>query len=277
MEISQKTKAINFKNLHNGLKILILPNAWDVASAKLYEQAGFDAIGTTSAGIAASFGFAEPEKISRAEMLNVVTRIVKAVDLPVTADIEAGYAQTADGVAETVKLIISTGAVGINLEDSPGLSNNTLQSIEMQVDRLSAAHEAALSTGIPLVINARTDVYLFTDESPSNQLNNVIRRANAYLEAGADCVFVPGVVEANIISHLVREIQGPINILANSGVPTISELQKLGVARVSMGSGPMRATLSLVRHIANELLEIGTYTKFTADTIPYSEVNKFFK
>jgi 2-methylisocitrate lyase-like PEP mutase family enzyme len=275
--ISQQTKAALFRDLHHAPPILVLPNAWDAASAKLFELAGFKAIGTTSAGIAHALGYTEPQRISREEMLQSVRRITKSVQLPVSADMEAGYAFTSEGVAETVNGVIAAGAVGINLEDSPGEAGQPLIEVSVQVDKIRAARTAADALGMPFVINARTDVYLFAVGEPSTRFDNAVRRANAYREAGADCLFVPGVADPEIIARLVREIHGPINILANPGVPSAPELERLGVARVSMGSGPMRATMALVRRIAKELMETGTYKTFTDDTIPYAEVNRLFQ
>ena len=272
----QAQKANDFYTRHQGKDILVLPNAWDVSSARIFEQAGFYAIGTTSAGIAHSLGYAEPEKISREEMLLSIKRIVDAVSLPVSADIEAGYATTAEGVADTVQLVIKTGAVGVNIEDSLDTQDNELLEMQRQVERLEAAREAANSLGFPFIINARTDIYLLNIGEPHQQLGQVIERANQYFTAGADCVFIPGVADPNIISQLVENIHGPINILANPGVPNTVELQRMGVKRVSMGSGPMRATLALIRHIADELLTNGTYKNFTVNSIPYHEVNELF-
>ena len=272
----QQNKAKQFYDLHKGQNVLVLPNAWDPSSARLFELAGFQAIGTTSAGIAHSLGYAEPEKMSREEMLLSIKRIVDVVSLPVSADIEAGYADTAEGVSDTIQLVITAGAVGANIEDSPGLDGNALLDLKNQVERLQAAREAANSSQLHFVINARTDIYLFNIGEPNTQLNQVIERANHYLAAGADCVFIPGIGDSNIIARLVREIHGPINILANPNVPNTMELQRLGVKRVSTGSGPMRATLALVRQIANELFVEGTYNNFTANSIPYNEVNALF-
>ena len=269
-------KAKKFYDLHKAENVLVLPNAWDVSSARLFELAGFQAIGTTSAGMAHSLGYAEPEKISREEMMSSIKRIVDAVSLPVSADIEAGYADTAEGVADTIKLVIATGAVGANIEDSPGLGGNPLLDLKNQIERLQAAREAANSSHLPFVINARTDIYLFNIGEPNTQLNQVVERANHYLAAGADCVFIPGIGDCNIIDHLVREIHGPINILVNPNVPSTMELQQLGVKRISTGSGPMRATLALIRKIADELLTEGTYKNFTVNSISYSEVNALF-
>jgi 2-methylisocitrate lyase-like PEP mutase family enzyme len=274
--ISQINKTQKFLEMHRSPSILVLPNAWDVASARIFEQAGFGAIGTTSAGIAASLGYREPERISRDEMLQTVKRIIDSVQLPVSVDIEAGYSSTSEGVGETVKMMCHAGAVGINLEDSPGIDDQPLQEIEAQVERIKVARQAAQLMNCPLVINARTDIYLFGVGNPETRFGEVVKRANAYLNAGADCVFVPGVGDSKIIASLVNEIHGPINILANTGVPAIQQLQELGVARVSLGSGPMRATLGLIRRISQELFTSGTYDTFTTNTIPYSEVNQFF-
>lgn len=277
MELTEhNVKIKNFRDMHQAPNILVLPNAWDVASAHIFEQAGFHAIGTTSAGIAASLGYREPEKISRSEMMQAVKRIIDAVQLPVSVDIEAGYASTPEGVAETVKMMAIAGAVGVNLEDSPGMADQPLQDIQVQAERIKVARHAVTSINIPLVINARTDLYLFAIGDPNTRFDQVVLRANTYLNAGADCVFVPGIGDPKIIARLVNEIQGPINILANPGVPSIQDLQQLGVARVSLGSGPMRATLGLIRRIAQELLTTGTYETFTTETIPYAEVNQFF-
>lgn len=275
--ITQENKAQKFYSLHQGKNILVLPNAWDASSARLFEQAGFHAIGTTSAGIALSLSYAEPEKISREEMLLSIRRIVNSVSIPVSADIEAGYASTAEGIAETVEMVIVAGAVGVNIEDSPGIGNQPLLGIEHYLEHLQAAREAANRTHSPFVINARTDIYLFNIGDKNHQFSQVVERANRYLEAGADCIFVPGVGDPNTIAKLVQEINGPINILANPGVPTTNELQQLGVKRVSTGSGPMRATLTLIRQIAKELFLEGSYKSFTTDIISYNEANAFFQ
>lgn len=274
--ITQAKKARQFYELHQGEAILVLPNAWDAASAKLFEQAGFQAIGTTSAGIATSLGYAEPEKISRQEMLLSIKRIVDSVCVPVSADIEAGYAVTAKGVAETVEMVIEAGAVGVNIEDSPGVDNQPLLDIEQYVERLEAARDATGVVNFPIIINARTDIYLFNIGDKNSQFSQVVARANRFFDAGADCVFVPGIGDPDTIERLVKEIKGPINILANPGVSTTQELQKLGVQRVSTGSGPMGATLTLIQQIANELLMQGSYKNFTKDVLSYTTVNALF-
>lgn len=257
--MNQREKAAAFSALHHGPKILVLPNAWDVATARIFEIAGFPAIGTTSGGVAASLGYPDGGLISREEMLEVVARIAAAVSIPVTADVESGYG---DPVA-TAKAVVEAGAIGMNLED-------------VLTDQ--ATHAAAIreikALNLPLVVNARTDVYLAGIGDPSTRFACTVERLNAYYEAGADCLFAPGVRDPEIIAALAREVRGPLNILAGPGTPTIAELQRMGVARVSVGSGPSRAALGLVRRIAMELLETGTYSAMTTGQVPYDEVNR---
>lgn len=270
----QIKKAEDFRNLHHG-SILILPNAWDAASAKMFERAGFDAIATTSAGIASSYGYPDGEMMSRAEMLEVVQRIATSVELPVTADMEAGFGETPAEVAETARLTLEAGAVGLNLEDGTINKPYPLEDIALQAEKIIAMREAARTFGVPLVINARTDVYEKSDKRDKTALAQAIQRGNAYREAGADCVFIISVDDKQTIAELVREINAPINVLARHGSPTIAELKELGVARVSFGSIPMRATMSLVGKIADELKQHGTYS-FARDIPTYVEVNRYF-
>ena len=270
---TQQEKAAAFRGLHDGSRILILPNAWDVASARIFEAAGFRAIGTTSCGVAWALGYPDGERMSREEMLGVVRRIASRVTLPVTADMEAGFARTPEGVAETARGVIAAGAVGINLEDGTHDPERPLTDVSLQVEMIRAARQAASSAGVPLVINARTDAVWSGSGEADARLDVAVRRANAYRAAGADCLFVFGVRDPQAIARLVREIDGPLNVIAGPGVPAIPALAQLGVARVSVGGGPMRATLTLLRRIADELRGPGAYTTFLQDTIPYSELN----
>jgi 2-methylisocitrate lyase-like PEP mutase family enzyme len=266
---TQRARATRFRELHQGPSILVLPNAWDAASARIFEKAGFLAIGTTSAGAAASLGFADGEHIPAAVMLEAVARIASAVSLPVSADMEAGYGETVGKVIETAKAVLQAGGIGMNLEDAGG-------DAALQVEKVQAIRHAAATTGIPLVINARTDVYLRQLGDPAGRFDETVRRSNAYRKAGADCLFVPGVRDAATIGRLTAAIDGPVNILAVPGAPTVAELERLGVRRVSVGSGPMRATLALTARIARELLDAGTYTSFS-DAMPYADVYRLFE
>ncbi len=205
-------------------------------------------------------------------MIEAVARITRAVSVPVTADIEHGYAATPDAVSEIVLRVIAAGAVGINLEDClPGASD--LEPLQLQCDKIAGVVRAATTAGVRVVVNARTDVFLRRIGSASEQLAVAAARGRAFLDAGADCVFVPGVTDKETIAALVAAIGGPLNVLAVAGSPPVSELEVLGVARVSVGSGPMRATLAVVQEIARELRASGTYTSYTGRQMPYDAMN----
>jgi 2-methylisocitrate lyase-like PEP mutase family enzyme len=265
---TQRARAIRFRDLHQGPGILVLANAWDAASARIFEKAGCAAIATTSAGVAASLGFAD-EDIPVSVMLEAVARIAAAVSLPLSADMESGFGDTAEKVVETANAVLQAGGVGMNLEDAAG-------DPALHVEKVQAVRHASDAAGIPLVINARTDVYLRQLGDPADRFDEAVRRSNAYRKAGADCLFVPGVRDAATIGHLTAAIDGPVNILAVPGAPSVGELERLGVRRVSVGSGPMRATLALTARIARELLDAGTYASLS-DAMPYADVYRLFE
>jgi 2-methylisocitrate lyase-like PEP mutase family enzyme len=244
-----------------------------VASARIVEQAGFPAIATSSAGVAFALGYPDGERISRDEMTSVVARIVAHVGVPVTADMEAGYGRGPEDAAATVRAVIAAGAVGMNFEDSPGEGGEPLLPEALQVERVGAAREAANATGVPFVLNARTDVFLEQVGEPAGRLAHAVRRLNAYRSAGADCLFAPGVSDPATIAMLLKEVHGPLNVLAVAASPPIRELERLGVARVSLGSGPMRAGLTVLRRLAEELRAAGTYGVL-AGAIPHAELNR---
>ena len=271
---AQALKAEQLRKLHSGPKMLVLPNAWDVASARIVEDLGFPAIATTSAGIAATLGYPDGQKISRDEMLGVVARIAKAVHPPVTADVEAGYGVTVDDMTQTVKAVVAAGAVGINLEDVTGSDESSHVDLALQLEKIRAIRKATESLGVPLVLNARTDIYLIPIGPPESRFERTVERLRAYREAGADCLFAPGLRDAETIAKLVRALNGPLNILITTGAPTLRELEKMGVARASAGSGVMRATLGLTRRIAKEMMEAGTYTAMLDGAVPFAEMNE---
>ncbi len=252
--------------------MLVLPNAWDVASARIFEEAGFPAIATTSAGIAFSLGYPDGQRISREEMIARIGRIARAVKVPVTADIEWGYGSTPEEIARTTREVIEAGAVGMNLEDTSGNGDQPLLPLEMALQKIKAVRETAATLRIPLVVNARTDVYLLEGGDPDANYVEAVRRLVAFCDAGADCVFAPGLKDAETIGRLVQAVACPLNILAVPGTPSIAELEKLGVARVSVGSGFMRATLGALRAMAEELKNAGTYSAL-AGAIPYKDLN----
>lgn len=270
---TQREFARAFHDQHTAAGPLVLPNAWDCASAVVYEAADLTAVGTSSAGIAAAHGVPDGEVLSRDEMLAAVERIAHSVALPVSADIEAGYGATPEAVATTVRRTIDAGAVGVNLEDGADGPDAPLVDRERHAAKLRAAREAAEDADVPLVVNGRTDVFWRAVGDEADRVDRAIERGNAYLEAGADCVFVPGVADREAIAALADGLDGPLNVLGGPGVPSIPELGELGVARVSVGSGPMRATLRRLQEVAVELRDSGTYDG-TADAIPYGELNE---
>lgn len=273
---SQADKAMQFRSLHRGPGALLLPNVWDVASARIIEEAHFPALGTTSAGIAFSLGHPDGQRIPREEMLARIARIARAVKVPVTADIEGGYGSSPEDAARTTRELLQAGAIGMNLEDASGDSEHPLIELELAVEKIKAARAAAAELHVPLVVNARTDVYLLPGSAGQDQYAEALRRLLAYRDAGADCVFAPGLKDAATIGRLVKDVQCPLNILAVAGTPPVAELERLGVARISLGSGPMRATLGVLRRLAEELKTVGTYGALDG-AVPYAEVNKLLE
>jgi len=263
---------MQFRQLHRGPHALLLPNVWDVASARVIEDAGFPALATTSAGVAFSLGYPDGERISREEMVARAARIARAVKVPVSADVEAGYGSTPEAAARTARELIEAGAVGMNLEDTTRDPERRLLDVLLAVEKIKAVRETAAAMKVPLVVNARTDVYLLPGD-PDAQYPEALRRLTAFRDAGADCVFAPGLKDGPTIGHLASALQCPLNILALPGVPPVPELEQLGVARVSLGSGPMRAGLGLLRRLAEELKSVGTFSALD-DAIPGPELNE---
>ena len=269
-------RAQDFRQMHEGPKILVIANAWDAASARVFEQAGIRAVGTGSAGIAFSHGYQDNERVPRYLLLRATREIVEAVDVPVTADILSGLGRSLPDVVSTVGEVIAMGAVGVNIEDGTD-DGPRLFDLDEQVAKIGAVCQAVKASGVPIVVNARTDSFWLKIGDEKERLRVSIERANRYRAAGAHCLFVPSVTDRETIKTLVKEIDGPVNILTSTGCPPIAELEQLGVRRVSEGSGPMRAAMMLARRIAEELLQKGTYTSFHDDAIPYDEANKLFE
>ena len=277
----QKEKAELFLKYHKDKEILVLLNSWDIGSSKLIEACGYKAIATTSMGVSASLGYPDCQVIQLSEMIEVISGIVNGVQVPVTVDIEAGYGNNLDEIIDSVKKIIATGIVGINIEDSIDLNPILIDEIEF-CERISAIRALSDSLGFHLVINARTDSFFTSSGSPRENLNESIKRGNKYQEAGADCIFVQPVWEKETISTLVKEINAPINILANPKVgiglpPSVSELQDLGVARLSLGSCLMKATLALIKKAADELSKKGTYNILLDTLTPLPDAATAYK
>ncbi len=269
----QAEKAEQFRKLHHGPQMLVLANAWDVVSARILEECGHPAIATSSAAVAFSRGYPDGQRIPRDEMLDVVARIARAVCVPVTADLEAGYGTTVEDMAETVKAAIQAGAIGMNLEDVTSDDESSLVDTALQVEKIRAIHETAESLGVPFVLNARTDIYLLPIGEAATRFERTAERLRAYRKAGADCVFAPGISDRDTIAKLVKGVAAPLNILITPQCPSLAELEKMGVARVSAGSAVMRAALRVVRRIGEEMLESRSCETLFAGAIPYADLN----
>ncbi len=270
--VTQAEKAETFRALHEASVPFALPNAWDVPSARVFEDAGFPAVATSSAGIMVSLGFPDGEAIPRKEYLAAVRRIVERLSVPVTADVVSGFGRGARAVVRTVELALETGAVGINLEDLTP-SGDGLLPLRGQLGKIRAVRELGRTAGIPLVVNARTDALRHAPGEPGAKLKEAIRRAKAYREAGADCVYPMGLVAAEEIATFVDAVRCPVNVMVRRGLPPMSELERLGVRRVSFGPGASYAALGLLRRIGEEVRTQGTFQLLTEGAISFDELN----
>ena len=275
MSTEQAARALAFRALHGGPGVFVIGSVWDAASAVVFEREGFAALGTSSAGIAYSHGLPDGEVITLDAMIDAVGRIAGAVGIPVSVDLESGYGESPEAVAQACRRAIEAGAVGINLEDArPGARE--LIEIDQQCARIRAIRRAADATGVPLFINARTDGFWLGLWDEDRRLADSIARSQAYVAAGADGVFVPGALERRTITAIAGSVAAPLNVLAMPGCPDIDTLATLGVRRLSQGSGPARASMALARRIARELLDEGRYTSFQTGTIGYAAANHLF-
>jgi 2-methylisocitrate lyase-like PEP mutase family enzyme len=268
-------KGRRFRDLHLRDRAFIMPNAWDAGSARMLSLSGFEAIGTTSAGVCFGKGLRDYEdRLPREAMLASYAEIAAAVDLPVSGDLEAGYGDTPEAVAETIRLSVSAGMVGGSIEDHRTDPATPLYDIELAADRIRAAREAADGSGIPYTLTARAECYLVDHPDPFAES---VRRLNRYREAGADCLYAPGIKDAATIAALVEAVDGPVNVVMGLAGAALSadELSALGVKRISIGGSLARATFAVVRDAAREMAEAGTF-KFAEKAIADSEMNAIF-
>jgi len=270
--VDQVAKAELLRALHTPGDPLVLVNAWDAASARVVVAAGAQAVATSSAAAAYALGYPDGERISRDDMLGYVATIVGAVDVPVTADMEAGYGPAAEDAAATARGIVGIGAVGFNMEDASG--PGALLPVDAFVAKIEAVRSVSTETGVPLVLNARVDVFIEQIGEPDTRLEHTIERGRAYREAGADCVFVPVVPEAETIRALVHGIGGWVSVLATPGALPVTELARLGVARISTGSGPYRVALSSTKRMAEEVYGAGTFSSLAAGEITHAQAQQ---
>lgn len=272
---NQAKQAQAFLSLHQQQHAFVMPNAWDAGSAKMLAVAGFKAIATTSAGIAFSLGRPDSANaVSRDEMLHAIQGIIQAVDLPVSVDLEAGFGSKPEVVAETIQLAIKAGAVGGNIEDFTGDKQQPLFDRALAHDRIQAARLAASNLQLPFILTARTDCYLVEHPKPFSE---AVERAQLYCEAGADCVFVPGITDLHIIEQLVKQIPKPLTVVVGlKGSPfTVQQLADVGVRRITIGGSLARATYALIRKAAHEMITQGQFS-YAEEQIPDGELCEFF-
>lgn len=274
LHLQLQERARLFHSLHQGGDLLILPNAWDALSATIFEREGAKAIATTSAGMAAIFGYADGQQFPKNLLFIMVDRIVKSVSVPVTVDLEAGFGDTVEEICETVLGILKIGAVGINIEDADPKRPGLLFSIAEQTEKIRAIKALTRKLNVPLFVNARTDVFWLNLGVQEERLPETLARLQAYQEAGADGVFVPGLTDSDSIAEVVKTIKVPLNLLAGTWVKDlVTTLKPLGVARVTMGSAATRECAGHLKAITGQYLG-GDYAINPA--IPYSEFNALF-
>ncbi len=272
MMSSQAEKAESFRSLHDRKRVLILPNAWDVPSARVFEDEGFPAVATSSAGMFVSLGYPDGEEIPRREFLSAVTRIARVLSIPLSVDVVRGFGNDPEGVARSVQAVVKAGAVGINIEDFIHSSKKLLP-VEKQTARLRALVEVRKSLKVRFVINARTDALRFAQGDGEERLKEAILRAKAYRDVGADCVYPMGLTKADAVSEFVDALDFPVNVMVRKGLPPVPELQRLGVARVSFGPSASYAALGLLHRASREVRNKGTYETLVEGAISFEELN----
>lgn len=275
--VDQQRKADDLLDLHRGHRLLVLPNIWDPVGDRVLESKGYPAVATASAAISSSLGFADGERITRRTMLRVVARISRAVDIPLTADMESGYAESLDELEETTLALIDTGAVGMNIEDSL-VEGELLRPLDDQAERISRVRQAAAARGLHLVINARIDSFVSNQFShTAERVEDAVRRAKAYAEAGADCVYPMGPGDQETLEKLRSRIAGPMNVLATPNAADLETMAAMGINRVSFGPFIFRACLRRFAEVADALSRFEAYECFSRDMMSSSEVAEYLK
>jgi 2-methylisocitrate lyase-like PEP mutase family enzyme len=270
---SQREKAEEFRSLHRAEGIFVLPNVWDVPSARVFEDAGFRAVATSSAALAVSLGYPDGQRIGKDELFVAVKKIAGKISVPLSVDVESGFGSNLEGLSDTIRRVVEAGGVGVNVEDISSFESKTLVPIEEQVNRLQAVRRAAGSLGVPIVVNARTDGYHFGTGAEEVKVEEALRRARAYAEADVDCLYPIGLTEKALIAKFAKSVPKPINVMARRGLPTVAELEQIGVKRLSLGPGAMYATMGLLKRIARELRQKGTYDALLEGAITFDELN----
>lgn len=260
----QAVKAELFRAMHAGPRLLVLPNAWDAVSARIVVGAGFGAVATTSGGVAWALGYPDGEAAPWSEVVAATRRIARTVSVPVTADIETGYGDTPALVGRSIAEIIEAGAVGVNLEDGlragpAAQAGPPIRTIEDAAARIRAAREAARAAGVPIVINARTDLFIKQIGDETSRFDEAVARARAYFAAGADCFYPISLHDMPTLERLCKAVEGPVNINVRAGLPAIAELEALGVRRASTATALTLVAMGVLRQALEEVRATGRF------------------
>jgi 2-methylisocitrate lyase-like PEP mutase family enzyme len=267
----QAAKAELFRSQHHAGKLLILPNIWDSLGARLMANSGFPSVATASVATALSNGYPDGEKIPFSELLEVVNKITTAVELPVTVDIERGFAEGIPQLKNNIRLLIENGAIGINIEDSFP-DHKSLYKMEEQCRKIEAIRETGIQCGVPIVINARTDIFLLKIEE--NPLPEAIKRGRAYQSAGADCLYPITMNNYDDITRFLEEAFMPINVLLQKSVSDLKRLEKIGVARISLGPYFLNHALTAMKQVAEGLIHLDSSAFFEPELLPREYLNQ---
>jgi 2-methylisocitrate lyase-like PEP mutase family enzyme len=261
-----------FRSLHHANHMLILPNAWDAATARLFEDEGFKAVATTSAGMMVSLGYEDGEYISKDEFISAIARIAEAVTVPLSVDLVSGFGDNEKQVVNMVKEVADKGVIGINIEDFEHASKKLL-SVEKQVNKIKAIKRS----GIDIFVNARTDALRFAAGTEEDKFKEALARGEAYKNAGADCIYPMGLVDKEKIASYVDKIDFPINVMLRKGIPSINDLEELKVARLSFGPSAIYATMGLLKKASRQILNDRRFEILLEDAISYEELNSLAK
>ena len=267
-------KAERLLELHHSNKLLVLPNIWDVLGAKLLESMGFQAVATASASVAFSNGYNDGQEISFDQLLHILNQISTAVNLPVSADIERGYANNLDELGDNIEKLIACEIVGVNIEDSKNESGE-LNSIGAQCEIINTIRRTAEKAGIPIVINARTDVFI-RDDFEGNKIEEAILRGREYMEAGANC-FYPILCNMHQLKEIRQQLRVPINVFATKNTLPMKDLEELGIARLSLGPSLLKSALTKMREVAHALQNYQNYDLFTENVLSSDEIVRILK
>lgn len=270
----QRSLAKKFNLMHKENKMFLLPNVWDAGSAYIFQNQGFKAVATSSAGIAYSMGYPDGEDITFNDLLLSIKLITRRIDIPLSVDFERGYGDTLEQIKSNARLLLSNGIVGFNIED--GRPDGTLDDLEFMNRKIKILTELKKEMKLNFVINARTCTYWLNIADDETKMKIAVERGNSFREAGADCIFIPGSMNKKTIEELTHSIKAPVNIILNSGFHDFEELEKIGVRRLSIGSAPVRSVYNHLIKLASGL-QNGEVTEMLDNPFTYYQANEYFK